>query len=112
VSARSFGWDPEAREKAEKKTRVKNGTFITVFNHPLGTAYRLNIPQDGVISASVQRRCVYKLKTPPGYPGAGPLGEVGPQEPPETKGWRYTFEPIEGGGVRATPHQIRKEVAE
>jgi hypothetical protein len=90
----------------------KNGKLVTVANHDLRTSYRVNIPQDGVISARVRRLCAARLRTPPGYPGAGPLGEVGPQEPPETPGWGYTFESLKGGGVKATPHQLGKAVGE
>lgn len=85
---------------------AKNGTLATIRNHDLGTSYRVNIPADGVISEATQRRCRTNLRTPPGYPGAGPLGEVGEQRPPETPGWGYTFEPVEGGGVKATPHPV------
>lgn len=91
---------------------AKNGTLVTIFNHDLGTSYRLSIPQSGEISRSVRRLCVSRLETPPGYPGAGPLGEVGEQCPPETPGWRYTFDEVESGGVKATPHAIERAVAE
>lgn len=87
---------------------AKNGTLITIRNRDLGTVYRVNIPANGVISLHTQLRCRSRLRTPPGHSGAGPLGEVGPQEPPETPGWRYTFEALPEGGVRATPHQIGK----
>lgn len=90
---------------------AKNGTLVTVQNHDLGTAYRLNIPADGVISADTQRRCRTNLRTPPGYEGAGPLGEVGPQTPPETPGWGYTFAELPDGGVKATPHPVAVEAA-
>lgn len=91
---------------------MKNGQLISVFNHDLGRFYRVNIPEDGLISSRVRRLCKRRLGTPPGYPGAGPLGDVGPQEPPETPGWGYTFESLQDGSVKATPHQLGKAVAE
>lgn len=90
---------------------AKNGTLISVFNHHAGTSYRLLVPPDGSISVDAQWRCRKALGTPPGYPGAGPLGEVGEQRPPETPGWAYTFEALEGGGVKATPHAVGRAVA-
>lgn len=82
----------------------KNGKRITVRNTDLGTSYTLTVGQDGVIPAWAKWRCFEKLGTPPGYAGAGPLGEVGEQTPPETPGWGYTFESLPDGGVKATPH--------
>lgn len=90
----------------------KSGKRITVGNHDLGTAYTLTVGQDGVIPAWARWRCFKSLATPPGYAGAGPLGEVGEQRPPETPGWRYTFEALPDGGVKATPHRVEQEVAD
>lgn len=84
------------------------GKKITVFNHDTGARYVLTVGHDGSVSKMAAWRCRDNLKTPPGYPGAGPLGEVGEQHPPETPGWAYTFEPAEGGGVKATPRAIEK----
>ncbi len=89
----------------------KNGKRITVYNHDLGSSYTLKVGHDGSISAMAAWRCRDTLGTPPGYAGAGPLGEVGDQHPPETPGWGYTFESLEGGGVKATPHPVESAVA-
>lgn len=92
---------------------AKNGTLVTIYNHDTGAKYTVNLPRDGVLSAATQRRCLSMLGTPPGYVGAGPLGEVGEQTPPETPGWGYTFEALPDGGVKATPHPVavKAEVA-
>jgi len=88
----------------------KNGKRITVRNADLGTSYTLTVGQDGSIPPWARWRCFEALGTPPGYPGAGPLGEVGEQTPPETPGWRYSFESLPDGGVKATPHAVEKAV--
>ncbi len=79
---------------------------ITVKNEDLGTAAQVNLPPEGVLSNLVRRRVRKKLGTPPGLPGAGPLGEVGPQRPPETPGWEYQFTDLGDGRVQALPRRI------
>lgn len=90
---------------------ARNGKFLTIYNHDTGASYTLSLAQDGVISKWVRRKCQDKLGTPPGYEGAGPLGEVGEQRPPETPGWGYTFAELPDGGVKATPHPVAVEAA-
>lgn len=84
---------------------------ITVRNSSLGTTARINMPADGVLSYWQVRRVFRKLGVPPGYPGAGALGEEGPQRPPERPDWEYIFERQPDGSVRATPHPVAKEPA-
>jgi hypothetical protein len=79
---------------------------ITITNASLGTSVQTNFPKDGIFSTWQERRIRQGLKAPPGLPGAGPLGEEGPQRPPETPGWEYTFERQDDGRVKATPHPI------
>lgn len=77
---------------------------ITIRNGSLGTAAQVNMPADGIFSVWQVLRLRRRLRVPPGFPGAGPLGEDGPQRPPEAPGWEYHFEALEDGRVKATPH--------
>lgn len=70
-----------------------------------GAAATVNLPPDGILSRRTRERVQRKLRTPPGLPGSGPLGEVGPQRPPETPGWEYTFAALPDERVQATPCQ-------
>jgi hypothetical protein len=79
---------------------------ITVTNGAIGARARVNIGPNGIISDRARRRVHEKLGTPPGLPGAGPLGEVGPQRPPETPGWEYQFTDLGDGRVQALPRRI------
>lgn len=82
---------------------------ITVTNQTMGTEAQIYIPADGVLTEHQRRRVMRKLGTPPGFPGAGPLGEEGPQRPPETPGWEYQFTDLGDGRVRAVPHPVQQE---
>jgi hypothetical protein len=81
---------------------------ITVTNRSLGTEAKVNVPPDGIIGDRTRRRVWDRLGTPPGFPGAGPLGEEGEQLPPETPGWRYEFTDLGDGRVRAVPHRVQE----
>lgn len=82
---------------------------ITVKNQTLGTSTQVYLPDNGILTKQTRRRVRRRLGTPPGFPGAGPLGEEGPQQPPEMPGWEYQFLELEDGRVRAVPHPVMQE---
>lgn len=89
---------------------------ITVSNEVMKTSVQINMRANGLISYWTRQRVRRKLlgknfQAPPGFPEPGPLGEYGPQHPPERPGWSYTFVEIDGGNVRAVPAPIAVEAA-
>ena len=71
---------------------------ITVKNPQLGTEVRLNLPKDGQLSPAQVSRARRVLGAAPGLP-VGPLGEAGPQRPPERPNLEFVFKPSEDGGA-------------
>lgn len=88
---------------------------ITISNEETGKSCVIFVSPSGIVSATAPRRTWKALGTPPGHQKAGPLGEVGPQLPPETPGTAYTFLSREDGSVLAVPKTVctakRKKVA-
>lgn len=89
---------------------------ITVSNEVMKTSVQINLRKSGLVSYWTRQRVRRNLlgkdfQPPPGFPEPGPLGEYGPQRPPEMPGWEYKFEEIPGGNVKAIPTRIAEEEA-
>src|SRR4051812_7250691 len=88
--------------------RPKGGGMprITIRNKTLGTEARANLAKDGVLRRRQVDALRDRLGVPPGCEWCGPVGEDGPQRPPEAPGWEYRFQALEDGTVKAVPHPV------